>query len=1425
MQTGHKFFFCIAVLTVFALTTIPGFSQTTYTWIALDSSWHVASNWSPAGIPGPGDNAVINSGKARIHSDVEIENITFTQGTITGEAVLTVTGQMDWSAGTLSGSGSTKINAGASLIISGDNHKDLDARTLVNEGVVSWSGDGEIKLHHSAVIQNQAGALFEVQNNERMDYVLEDSGGSFINAGTLTKSAGDDETQIDPVFTNTGAGVVNANSGILRFERGDTTVSSGGNFNVTSGNYLVLAERTFIFDGATFNGDGTVQIFDVEVTTGAGVIVEVTGAGILINSGVNMELDESRAMFKGDGPVIVDGKFTLKRGTITGSGAFTVNGSFDLGGGNTKNISGRTIDIAGALYQTGAGPLNLSNNALLSLESGSIFDFQADASINFVGPDGGSIVNAGAVTKSAGSGTSSINVDFTNSGSLNVNSGTVQFSRGSSHTATTLAMETGAFLNFSGGTHLLDGITLDGSGAAQITKDSVMVNGTGLTVSPAVTLTLSAGALTGNGDITIDGTMNWSGGTISGSGAFTTNHILNLSSGTNKTLKGRTITNTGSANWIDNGDLLFGDNCVFLNQNGALFDIRNNATIKFTIPSGGVLNNAGALTKSAGISTSEFDVALANSGTINVNSGDMKFLNGSAHSGATLNCASGALLELKGDSHSLEDVTVSGSGTVKITDASAALAGGGITVNPGAILLMSGSSCLLYGNSPVTVDGTFNWTGGAISGVSAFTLNGYLNTSGGSSKTIDGFTLTNNGIITITGAGALRLGDNAVLSNPTGGLIDIQSDAAIAFREPDGGALVNAGTLTKSGGVSGSITVPLQNSGIVNVNSGTLRLSRGSSAGNTVYNLSGGGILEFYQNTHSLDNVAFSGNGTAQINRAAMNISGGGITVDNGVTLGMDGSDGSISGNGAVTVNGTFAWNRGIISGSEVFALNNACTIGSANSKTLDGRTMINSGNIIVNGAGTVGLKNNAHFVNQAGGIVSLQADGVISFLTPGGGIFDNAGLVTKEGGVAASTIGVDFHNTGALQAEAGTLAFTRALLNDTTGTIGGSATLNISLATFTNYGGFYPGSSPGTLIINGNYSQTDTASLNIELGGTAAGSEYDRLLVFGSSQLDGALNISLVNGFAPEIGDQFEVLFSSTARSGKFSQVSYPDAGIGKGFDTTYTANGLLLEVIAAGTQANLKTWLEGPYHVAGFMETTLKSNDLLPLNQPYNGAPWNYPGTESVSNIPDGIVDWVLVELRSDVAAASSVAARAGWINSDGMLVDLDGATPLTFKAPGGNYYVVVRHRNHLGIMSASALPLGEVSALYDFTTAQSQAYGSNPMKQLEEGVYGMIAGDGNADGSVNISDRELVWRPQNGTAWNYQKRGDFNLDGGVDAGDLNYFWRGNDGAATQVPSGGSLKSANNRSPKRSQQKRIYPGKAGEEDRNTSRVSTENR
>lgn len=184
----------------------------------------------------------------------------------------------------------------------------------------------------------------------------------------------------------------------------------------------------------------------------------------------------------------------------------------------------------------------------------------------------------------------------------------------------------------------------------------------------------------------------------------------------------------------------------------------------------------------------------------------------------------------------------------------------------------------------------------------------------------------------------------------------------------------------------------------------------------------------------------------------------------------------------------------------------------------------------------------------------------------------------------------------------------------------------------------------------------------------------------------------------------------------------------------------------------ANLKVFLEGPY-TGSAMTTTLNTNHFIPndSNDAYDTAAYGYTAS-SVDSMPNSnIVDWILVELRTGTASASKVVERAAFIKSDGTIVDIDGSSPVTFTGiSAGNYYVVVRHRNHLAIMSADSIPLSSSSVLYDFTTSQSQTYGINPQKDLGAGIFGMISGDGNGNGGVNIVDNNLVWRVENECHW---------------------------------------------------------------------------
>ena len=206
-----------------------------------------------------------------------------------------------------------------------------------------------------------------------------------------------------------------------------------------------------------------------------------------------------------------------------------------------------------------------------------------------------------------------------------------------------------------------------------------------------------------------------------------------------------------------------------------------------------------------------------------------------------------------------------------------------------------------------------------------------------------------------------------------------------------------------------------------------------------------------------------------------------------------------------------------------------------------------------------------------------------------------------------------------------------------------------------------------------------------------------------------------------------------------------------------------------------NIKVFLQGPYdNNVHIMKTDI--NSILPFSDPYSQ-------NESVGSIPSGIVDWILVELRSDVNTI--VKTRAAFLMNDGSIHDIDGSDHINFsEVSGGDYYIVIKHRNHLAVMSANTVSLPN-SSDYDFTTGNDKYYGgSSGAIQLETGVWGMIAGDANSDGSIDAVDKNNIWRVENGTTWSYTKYSDFNLDGNLDAVDKNNFWRPNNGLSSQVP-----------------------------------------
>ena len=121
--------------------------------------------------------------------------------------------------------------------------------------------------------------------------------------------------------------------------------------------------------------------------------------------------------------------------------------------------------------------------------------------------------------------------------------------------------------------------------------------------------------------------------------------------------------------------------------------------------------------------------------------------------------------------------------------------------------------------------------------------------------------------------------------------------------------------------------------------------------------------------------------------------------------------------------------------------------------------------------------------------------------------------------------------------------------LNCDQGVCSGSGTIGDSV---NNSGGtISPGNSPGVLAIGGDFTQSENGTLLIELGGTDAGAAYDVLEVNGQATLDGILEVSLVDGFAPSAGGTFDI-FQFGLTTGDSDDVILPALAGSLSWDTT---------------------------------------------------------------------------------------------------------------------------------------------------------------------------------------------------------------------------------------------------------------------------------
>jgi len=198
----------------------------------------------------------------------------------------------------------------------------------------------------------------------------------------------------------------------------------------------------------------------------------------------------------------------------------------------------------------------------------------------------------------------------------------------------------------------------------------------------------------------------------------------------------------------------------------------------------------------------------------------------------------------------------------------------------------------------------------------------------------------------------------------------------------------------------------------------------------------------------------------------------------------------------------------------------------------------------------------------------------------------------------------------------------------------------------------------------------------------------------------------------------------------------------------------------IVSANELAIKAFLQGPFKVnKSLMDDDLRKKGFIPLTEPYTGIPsfihFGEGGGESVTTEvlevsgDNAIVDWVFLELRAGSDSTLVVATRSALIQRDGDVVEVDGESNVKFVVPDGAYYVTIKHRNHLGIMTAEPMMVTTTNAtIIDFTIASTTTYGSYAQLELGDKMA-LRGGNTNPDkfiilagGGLGLPDRDMIF-----------------------------------------------------------------------------------
>ncbi len=1040
--------------------------------------------------------------------------------TLTGSGNITATGPFSWgTGGTLSGTGTLDAQGGMTIETDQTSRNNLDQRTLINDGTAVWTGDGDIYASRSAVFDN-LGTLDLTSDAEMSG----DFGGDpnypipplFINTGTVVKSVGAagglSELSIDFLTTGTvhveqgslslGSNFVGTSTGQLIGDPGTSLELEGLDLDANSSISGDTVSLYFVNDAGSYSAASGTYAYYASLTG------SVTSVGSYLDDARYLDYSPAAGVVPTS---ITTGALTIEPyATLTGSGDVTATGLFMWGTGGTLSGTG-TLDAQGGMTIDCSGPYDsaLDQRTLIN-----------EATAVWTG-DGTIVATRGSV--------------FDNLGSLDLQGDVRMYWDDGSYPDYPTASEfinAGSVVKSVGATTGESDLTMPflNTGTVDVQQGTLSVGGEGLAGTSTGQLLGDPGTSLELQDLDLDANSSVSGDTVSlyfvndaGSYSATSGTYAYYASLTGS------VTSVGS----------YLDDARYLDYSPAAGVVPTSITTgALTIEPGATLTGSGDVT-ATGLFMWGTGGTLSGIGTLD------------AQGGMTIDC-SGPYDSALDQRTLINEATAvwTGDGTIVATRGSVFDNLGSLDLQGDVRMYWDDGSYPDYPTASEFINaGSVVKSVGATTGESDLTMP-FLNTG-----TVD----VQQGTLSVGGEGLAGTSTGQLLGDPGTSLelqdLDLDANSSVSGDTVSLYFVNDAGSYSAASGTYAyyaSLTGPVTSVG------------------------------SYLDDARYLDYSPASGVMPTSITTGTLAIEPGGI----------------LTGSGDITATGPFSWGiYSTLEGMTVDAMGGISMQDDGNRQLVDA-TVNNYGVAdFVGPTFSYILMIGGSFHNESTGTLNLGgtepyfaiggpgADGSQpTFINDGtmvqdattGTFFEMPVVNTGSMNVVQGTLGLTASNSGTVTVAAGA-----ALSSDDYTQTAGSTILNggeFDGGTFTLSGGILSGygtvnanianaeqviaggtGAAGVLTINGDYTQTPSGSLDVEIGGTAAGTQYDQLEVTGQAALAGTLSISLLTGFSPTLGQTFTIA-SANPLSGTFTNVDESAVTGPVAFQPTYTGTSVVL-------------------------------------------------------------------------------------------------------------------------------------------------------------------------------------------------------------------------------------------------------------------------